>query len=40
MTIIVDGAKADSVLKSIRAQKQQAWLIGEVVKGKGLARVV
>ena len=40
MTITVDGAKADSVLKFIRAQKQQAWLIGEVVKGKGLARVV
>jgi phosphoribosylformylglycinamidine cyclo-ligase len=40
MTIIVDGAKADSVLKSIRAQKQKAWIIGEVVKGKGLARVV
>jgi phosphoribosylformylglycinamidine cyclo-ligase len=40
MTIIVDGLKADSVLKSIRAQKQRAWLIGEVVKGKGLARVM
>jgi phosphoribosylformylglycinamidine cyclo-ligase len=40
MTIIVDGAKADSILKFIRAQKQNAWLIGEVVKGKGLARVV
>ncbi|MEO6033927.1 MAG: AIR synthase-related protein, partial [Verrucomicrobiota bacterium] len=39
MTITVDGAKADSVLKFIRAQKQKAWLIGEVVKGKGLARV-
>jgi phosphoribosylformylglycinamidine cyclo-ligase len=40
MTIIVGGARADSVLKFIRAQKQKAWIIGEVVKGKGLARVV
>ena len=40
MTIIVDGAKADAVLKFIRGQKQRAWLIGEVVKGKGQARVV
>ncbi len=40
MTIIVDSAKADSVLKSIRTQNQKAWLIGEVVKGKSLARVV
>jgi phosphoribosylformylglycinamidine cyclo-ligase len=40
MTIIVDGEKADAVLKSIRAQKQKAWIIGEVVKGKGLAQVV
>lgn len=40
MTTIVDGAKADSVLKFVRAQKQKAWLIGEVVKGKGEARVV
>jgi phosphoribosylformylglycinamidine cyclo-ligase len=40
MTITVDSASADSVLKSIRAQKQKAGLIGEVIKGKGLARVV
>ena len=40
MTIVVDGAEADSVLKSIRAQKQKAWIIGEVVKGRGKARVV
>ncbi len=40
MTITVDGTKADSVLKFIRAQKHKAWLIGEVVKGRGLARVV
>jgi phosphoribosylformylglycinamidine cyclo-ligase len=31
--------KANDVLKFIRAQKHKAWLIGEVVKGKGVARV-
>jgi phosphoribosylformylglycinamidine cyclo-ligase len=40
MTITVDGSKADAVLKFIRGQKQKAWLIGEVVKGKGLAKVI
>ena len=32
--------KVDAVLKFIRARKHKAWLIGEVVKGKGKARVV
>ena len=40
MTAIVDAAKADAVLSFIRAQTQQAWQIGEVVKGTGKARVV
>ncbi len=40
MTLIVSGDKADAILKLIRAQKQKAWLIGEVVKGRGEARVV
>jgi phosphoribosylformylglycinamidine cyclo-ligase len=40
MVSIVSAARADAVLKFIRAQKHQAWLIGEVVKGKGEARVV
>ncbi|MDB6111483.1 MAG: phosphoribosylformylglycinamidine cyclo-ligase, partial [Pedosphaera sp.] len=40
MTIIVAGDQADGVLKFIRAQQQKAWLIGDVVKGKGEARVV
>ena len=40
MTIIVAAAKADAALKFIRAQKQKAWLIGEVVRGRGEARVV
>jgi phosphoribosylformylglycinamidine cyclo-ligase len=40
MTLVVAAAQADAVLKSIRAQKQTAWLIGEVVKGTGATRVV
>jgi phosphoribosylformylglycinamidine cyclo-ligase len=40
MTLIVAGDKADGILKFIRAQKQKAWLVGEVVKGRGEARVV
>jgi phosphoribosylformylglycinamidine cyclo-ligase len=39
MVAIVSADKADTVLKFIRAQKHKAWLIGEVVKGKGEARV-
>jgi phosphoribosylformylglycinamidine cyclo-ligase len=40
MVSIVAADKADAVLKFIHAQKHKAWLIGEVVKGKGVARVV
>lgn len=40
MTVIVAAAKADAILKFIRARKQKAWIIGEVVKGKGVARVL
>ena len=39
MVAIVSAEKADAVLKFIRAQKHKAWHIGEVVKGKGEARV-
>jgi phosphoribosylformylglycinamidine cyclo-ligase len=39
MVAIVSADRADAVLKFIRAQKHKAWLIGEVVKGKGEARV-
>ncbi len=39
MTIIVAADKADAVMKFISARKQQAWVIGEVVKGSGAARV-
>ncbi len=37
---IVSAEKANDVLKFIRAQKHKSWIIGEVVKGKGEARVV
>ena len=40
MVSIVSADKANDILKFIRAQKHKAWLIGEVVKGKGDARVV
>ena len=39
MVAIVAADKADAVLKFINAQKHKAWHIGEVVKGKGEARV-
>ncbi len=40
MTMIVAAAKADAVLRFIRARGQAAWFIGEVVRGSGQARVV
>jgi len=40
MVSMVAADKADAVLKFIRAQKHKAWLIGEVVKGCGRARVM
>jgi phosphoribosylformylglycinamidine cyclo-ligase len=40
MTLIVAGDQADAVLRFARARKHRAWLIGEVVKGRGRARVV
>ena len=39
MVSIVVAEKANDVLKFIRAQQHKAWVIGEVVKGKGVARV-
>ena len=39
MVSIVAADKADAVLKFINAQKHKAWIIGEVVKGQGEARV-
>jgi len=39
MVMVVAASRVESVLKFIRGQQQRAWLIGEVVKGRGLARV-
>ncbi len=39
MVAIVSANKADVILKFIRAQKHKAWLIGETIKGNGVARV-
>ncbi len=40
MTAIVAGDRADEVLKFIHSHGQAAWQIGEVVHGKGHARVI
>jgi phosphoribosylformylglycinamidine cyclo-ligase len=40
MTVIVAADKADAVLREINRTKHTAWIIGEVVKGKGEAKVV
>jgi phosphoribosylformylglycinamidine cyclo-ligase len=40
MTIIVSAEKANAVLRFIDSQKQRAWIIGEVVKGKGVVHVI
>lgn len=40
MTVAVSADKADAVLKYIKSRKHKAWMIGEVVKGRGVARVV
>ena len=39
MVAIVAADQMEAVLKFIRAQKHDAWIIGDVVKGKGVARV-
>jgi phosphoribosylformylglycinamidine cyclo-ligase len=39
MVAIVAADQADAVLKFINAQKHKAWLIGEVVKGRGQTQV-
>jgi phosphoribosylformylglycinamidine cyclo-ligase len=40
LTLIVAAARAQEILRFIRARNQRAWVIGEVVQGKGKARVV
>lgn len=39
MTIIVAAEKANAVLQFVHSQKQRAWIIGEVVKGRGVVYV-
>jgi phosphoribosylformylglycinamidine cyclo-ligase len=39
MVAVVAAERADAALKFIRSQKHKAWLIGEVAKGTGEARV-
>jgi phosphoribosylformylglycinamidine cyclo-ligase len=39
MVSIVSADKAKDILKFIKSQKHNAWIIGEVVKGRGVARV-
>jgi phosphoribosylformylglycinamidine cyclo-ligase len=39
MTAIVAADRAEAALRFIRAQKQRAWLIGEVVSGGGRVRM-
>jgi len=40
MVVIAGPDRAEQVVKFARAEKQKAWIIGEVVKGKGEARVM
>ena len=40
MTAIVAADQVDAVFHAIKATKHKAWIIGEVVKGTGQARVV
>jgi phosphoribosylformylglycinamidine cyclo-ligase len=40
MVVLVDAAQADAAVRFIRARNHAAWVIGEVVKGSGRARVV
>jgi phosphoribosylformylglycinamidine cyclo-ligase len=40
MVAIVSADKADSALRTIRRSKHEAWIIGEIKKGKGKSRVV
>ena len=40
MVIIVAADKAPAVMKYIGAQNHQAWLIGQVVQGRGEAKIL
>jgi phosphoribosylformylglycinamidine cyclo-ligase len=40
MTMIVAADKADAALRFIRARRQTAWIIGEIARGTGQAKVI
>jgi phosphoribosylformylglycinamidine cyclo-ligase len=40
MTMIVAAGQADAALRFIRARRQAAWIIGEVARGTGQAKIV
>jgi phosphoribosylformylglycinamidine cyclo-ligase len=40
MVVVTSSNKTDSVLSQLRSAKQPAWIVGEITKGKGKARVV
>ena len=40
MTVIVAADKADAVLRFVRARRQAAWIIGEITRGQGNAKVI
>jgi phosphoribosylformylglycinamidine cyclo-ligase len=39
MTVVVSAEAVTSVLRLIRTQKHDAWIIGEVTRGQGRARI-
>jgi len=40
MTLIVAADQAETIQRFVTSQQQKAWLIGEVVKGSRVARVI
>ncbi len=40
MTVVVNSARAEAACSAIKAAGHKAWIIGEVVKGRGEARVI
>jgi len=40
MVCVVRGAQAQSVLRSIKASGHSAWILGEVVRGKGRVQLL
>jgi phosphoribosylformylglycinamidine cyclo-ligase len=39
MTLIVAAGRADELLRFIRTQRHKAWVVGEVVRGRGAVRI-